>query len=83
MNIRPLPYYNTNISELERDLASSLRMEFVPKVRRRLAGHHLRGFRHGDIVRMVKRCKQQHPWFVLTQLLALQRRQLSVLEGMC
>jgi hypothetical protein len=42
--IRPLPYYNTPVSEPERELAARLRQEFVPKIARRLPGHHLRGF---------------------------------------
>lgn len=42
--IRSLPYYTTDVSALERDLARSLRAAFVPKVSRRLPLHHLRGF---------------------------------------
>lgn len=68
MNIHPLPYYNTDVSQLERDLAASLRSEFVPKIARRLPGHHLRGFRHDYIVNAVKRMKKKYPFFLCTDI---------------
>jgi hypothetical protein len=69
--VRPLPYYTVSGSIEYALLAKELRFEFKPKVSRRLPMHHLCGFRHDTIVRFVSQ---------MTQLIALQRKQLKILE---
>lgn len=66
--IRPLPYYSTNVTLAERDLAHSLRTDFIPKIARRLPGHHLRGFGHREIIDCVQRCKRNYPYFLRTDI---------------
>ncbi|MDR1919229.1 MAG: hypothetical protein LBQ65_06245 [Tannerellaceae bacterium] len=48
----------------EKTLARALREEFVPKIARRLPGHHLNGFKHDFIVNTVKKHKGKHPYFL-------------------
>jgi len=62
--VRPLPYYTVTGSIDHALLAQSLRMEFVPKIARRLPGHHLRGFRHDTILEFVRKNKKRYPCFV-------------------
>lgn len=66
--IRPLPYYSSNVTLAERDLAHSLRTDFIPKIARRLPGHHLRSFGHRDIIDCVQRCKRAYPYFLRTDI---------------
>ena len=66
--IRPLPYYHTASSAEEKRLATALRREFVPKVKRLLPGHHLGGFRHDTVVNFIKRHKRAYPCFVRTDI---------------
>ena len=61
---RPLPYFNIGTTVFERNLAASLRKEFIPKVARRLPDHHLRGFPHYFIVKYVATQKKNYPWFI-------------------
>lgn len=66
--IRPLPYYTVSDSRTIQSLARSLRMEFVPKISRRLPMHHLSGLRHDAIIKFVKRHKKRYPCFVRTDI---------------
>lgn len=66
--IKSAPYYNVPVRQPERELAAALRREFVPKIARRLPGHHLKGFRHDEIVNFVKKHKKTHPFFLRTDI---------------
>lgn len=70
---KPLPYFNSASSYSESKLASSLRSVFVPKIRKRLPGHHLRGFQHSFIVKYVGAQKKHYPWFLRTDIDASSR----------
>jgi hypothetical protein len=61
---KPLPYYTIDTARGERELAADLRKEFVPKLARRLPGHHLVGLRHDYMVNFVQRNKKNYPYFV-------------------
>lgn len=61
---RPLPYYTVGGGTDDKRLAAALRREFIPKLGRLLAGHHLRGFPHEFIVNFVQRHKKKYPCFV-------------------
>lgn len=65
---KPLPYFNSASGYSESKLASSLRSVFVPKIRKRLPGHHLRGFQHSFIVKYVGAQKKNYPWFLRTDI---------------
>lgn len=65
---RPIPYFNTGSSHYERELAKSLRSLFIPKITKRLPGHHLRGFSHKFIVNYVATHKKQYPYFLRTDI---------------
>lgn len=47
--VRPLPYFGAYAQSGERELAASLRRDFVPLLARRLPDHHLVGQRHGAV----------------------------------
>lgn len=61
---KSLPYYSTETIRGERELARDLRKELVPKLERRLPGHHLNGLRHDYIVNFVRKCKKNYPYFL-------------------
>lgn len=65
---RPIPYFNTNSSHYERELAKTLRLLFIPKITKRLPGHHLRGFSHKFIVNYVATHKKPYPYFIRTDI---------------
>lgn len=65
---KPLPYFNSASGYSDSKLASSLRAVFVPKIRKRLPGHHLRGFKHSFIVKYVRAQKKQYPYFLRTDV---------------
>lgn len=66
--IRPLPYYNIQGKADEKRLASALRSEFVPKIKRLLPGHHLGAFRHDTIVNFIRQYKAKFPCFIRTDI---------------
>lgn len=66
--VRPLPYYSVTGSLDHTLLAKSLRREFIPKITRRLPGHHLCGFRNDMIIGFVKKHKKTHPCFLRTDI---------------
>ena len=53
--VRPLPYFGACPQVGERELAASLRRDFVPLLARRLPDHHLVGQRHGAVPAFVAR----------------------------
>ena len=53
MHPRPFPHFNVGYIPQEKELAKALRKEFIPKITRRLPGHHLRGHSHDFIVKYV------------------------------
>lgn len=62
--IKNVPHYNCKVTSQEKQLAAALRMEFVPKISRRLRGHHLRGFKGGEVLDLVAKYKKEYPYFV-------------------
>lgn len=66
--VRPLPYFGAYVQPGERELASSLRRDFVSLIARRLADHHLVGQRHGAVPAFVARHKKSFPYFVRTDI---------------
>lgn len=66
--VRPLPYFGAYPQSGERELASSLRRDFVPLLARRLPDHHLVGQRHGAVPAFVARHKKSFPYFVRTDI---------------
>jgi hypothetical protein len=66
--VKPLPYYQSEAMYNERVLAEALRREFVPKIARRLPGHHLKGFTHDFIIGAVKKYKARYPYFLKTDI---------------
>lgn len=64
-NIRnkSLPYYMCRPIRGEKELAAALRREFLPKIARRLPGHHLVGQKHDFIVKFVAKHKKHYPFF--------------------
>lgn len=68
--VRPLPYFGACPQVGERELAASLRRDFVPLLARRLPDHHLVGQRHGAVPAFVARHKKSFPCFVRTDIAA-------------
>ena len=66
--VRPLPYFGAYPQSGERELAASLRRDFVPLLARRLPDHHLVGQRHGAVPAFVARHKKTFPYFVRTDI---------------
>ncbi len=66
--VRPLPYFGACPQVGERELAASLRRDFVPLLARRLPDHHLVGQRHGAAPAFVARHKKSFPCFVRTDI---------------
>lgn len=66
--IRPLPYYTVAGHADFIAAAQSLRRELVPKIARRLPGHHLAGMRHDAVINFVKRHKKKYPCFIRTDI---------------
>ena len=65
---RPFPHYNVGYDQNERKLAKALRKEFIPKITRRLHGHHLCGHPHDFIVKYVANQKKHYPFFIRTDI---------------
>jgi hypothetical protein len=61
---KSLPYYTCDTLGGERELAQALRAELIPKLARRLPGHHLAGLRHDYMVKFVLRNKRNYPFFL-------------------
>ena len=68
MNPRPFPHFNVGYVLQEKELAKALRKEFIPKIARRLPGHHLRGHSHDFIVKYVANQKKHYPFFIRTDI---------------
>lgn len=66
--VRPLPYFGAYPVCGERELAASLRADFLPLIARRLPDHHLVGQRHGSVPAFVARHKKGFPFFVRTDI---------------
>ena len=67
-HIKPLPYYSTYVGARERALASSLRAEVLPKLKRRLPHHHLNGLPHGWVPAFVNKYSKQYKFFLRTDI---------------
>ena len=63
MAIRPLPYFQVRGTIYEKQLATELRKDFIPVVKRRLPYHHLSGFDNTTVTGFVKRYKEEYPYF--------------------
>lgn len=59
-----LPYYTCPSYFREREIAAALRREILPKMQRRLPGHHLLGLPHDYIVKFVARNKNAYPYYI-------------------
>ena len=66
--VRPLPYFGAYPCCGERELAASLRRDFLPLLARRLPDHHLVGQKHGSVPAFVARHKKSFPYFVRTDI---------------
>lgn len=66
--VRPLPYFGCHPQRDERELAASLRRDFLPLLARRLPDHHLLGQKHGSVPVFVARHKKMFPYFVRTDI---------------
>ena len=66
--VRPLPWFSVSGDVDGALLAQALRTEFLPKIARRLPGHHLVGFRHDAIPEFVRNNKKRYPCFLRTDI---------------
>lgn len=66
--VRPVPYYGTAPIPGERELARSLRGDFLALFRRRLPWHHLCGLPHGAAPRFVALYRKTHPYFLRSDI---------------
>lgn len=66
--VRPVPYYSAASFPAERELARSLRGDFLPLFRRRLPWHHLCGLPHGAAPRFVGQYRKTYPYFLRSDI---------------
>jgi len=66
--VRPLPWFSVSGEADGALLAQALRTEFLPKIARRLPGHHLVGFRHDATTEFVRNNKKRYPYFLRTDI---------------
>lgn len=63
-----MPYYTQRDSSEFKNLARELRQHFAPMIKTRFSMHHLRGFKHGEIINYVKRHRKEYPVFLRTDI---------------